>query len=309
MVEASYQERVLALLEPVVGRDNVRASVTADLDFSQVMRTAEAFRPNQGADAQAAVREQRTEESSEPGAATAGGVPGAQSNQPPTPAAAPINGPAQALQGAPGGAAGAAARREAATRFELDKTVTVTRQAAGTVRRLSAAVVVNHRTSTDAKGKEQTAPLSEQEIEQLTALVQQGIGFDAQRGDAVRVVNAPFRETAVPEPAALPLWQQPWAHDLARSGAAPAALALVGLAAVFVLLRPALKAMLAPPPAPAQRVDAVVDDTPALPSPDETLALENATLNQKLQAARAMARENPAAVASIARGWMAGEKA
>ena len=81
-VEAGHLKRVLALLEPVVGRDNVRASVTADIDFSRVMRTAESFGPNQGSDAKPAVREQRTEESSQPGSATPAGVPGALSNQP-----------------------------------------------------------------------------------------------------------------------------------------------------------------------------------------------------------------------------------
>ena len=197
-VESSHLKRVLELLEPVVGRDNLRASVSAEIDFAQVMQTAEAYRPNQGSDQKPAVREQRSEESSQPGSTVATGVPGATANQPPTPATAPINGAAQALQGAGGGAGGNSTRKEAATRFEVDKTVTVTKNAVGGVKRLSAAVVVNHRSSTDAKGKPTSAPLSDKEIEQLTALVQQGIGFNAERGDVVKVVNAPFRVEAAP---------------------------------------------------------------------------------------------------------------
>jgi flagellar M-ring protein FliF len=108
-IEAGHAKRILSLLEPVVGRDNVRASVTADIDFSQVMQTAEAYRPNQGPDAKAAIREQRTEDATQPGSATPGGVPGATSNQPPVPATAPINGQAQPLQGAPAAAPPAAA--------------------------------------------------------------------------------------------------------------------------------------------------------------------------------------------------------
>jgi flagellar M-ring protein FliF len=309
-IEAGHLKRVLALLEPVLGRDNVRASVTADVDFSQVMQTAEAYRPNQGADARTAIREQRTEESSTPGSATPGGVPGATSNQPPVPATAPINGsaqPLQAAQGNGGGAAGSSQRREAATRFEVDKTVTVTRNAVGTVRRLSAAVVVNHRSSTDAKGKTASAPLSDKEIEQLTALVQQGIGFNAERGDQVKVINAPFRVEAQPPVEKPPIWQQPWLTDLLRSAAAPAALAIVALVAVFALIKPALTALLAPPPAPApgsQLSEVVQDagapealrgpDAPALPAPQIS----------KIEAARAMARQNPAAVANIVRGWV-----
>jgi len=311
-VEASHLKRVLALLEPVVGRDNVRASVSAEIDFSQTMQTAEAYRPNQGGDAKVAVREQRSEESTQPGSALAGGVPGATSNQPAAPATAPLTGPAQALQAAGGAAAGAAARREAATRFEVDKTVTVTRNAAGAVRRLSAAVVVNHRTGTDAKGKATATPLTEGEIEQLTALVQQGIGFDAQRGDVVKVVNAPFRVEASAPADVPPLWQQPWLMDMLRSAAAPVALALVALVIVFSLIRPALKSLLAPPPSrrPGSRIDEVVDGDNALPDPAGALpALAAPRQADRIEAARALARQNPAAMAQVVRGWVNGEAA
>lgn len=312
-VEAGYLKRVLALLEPVVGSENVRASVTAEIDFSQVMQTAETYRPNQGADARPAIREQRTEEATEPVGAGAGGVPGATTNQPPTPATAPINGAAQALQGAPGGAAaaGAAARRDTATRYEVDKTVTVTRSPVGSVRRLNAAVVVNHKTTVDAKGKSNTTPLTPQELEQLTALVQQGIGFSVERGDAVRVVNAPFRVDTPPPAEELPVYRQPWLTDLLRSAAAPGALALVALVIVFGLLRPALTAMLAPPPppAPGTQLDEVVgeDGLPLLAGDPPTPQLEGPRINAKLEAARALAKQNPAAVANIVRGWVNGE--
>jgi len=311
-IEAGHLKRVLALLEPVVGRDNVRASVTAEVDFSQVMQTAEAYRPNQGADAKPAVREQRTEDSSQPGSATPGGVPGATSNQPPVPATAPINGAAQPLQGAQGaGGAGGSQRREAATRFEVDKTVTVTRNAVGNVKRLSAAVVVNHRTSTDAKGKTSTVPLSDKEVEQLTALVQQGIGFNAERGDLVKVINAPFRVEAGAPVEETPIWKQPWLTDLLRSAAAPAALAIVALVAVFSLIRPAMTAMLAPPPPPppGSGLSEVVENETALPGPGaiDVQALAGPQVNPKLEAARQMARDNPAAVANIVRGWVSGE--
>ncbi|MDP1902195.1 MAG: flagellar basal-body MS-ring/collar protein FliF [Rubrivivax sp.] len=309
-VEAGHLKRVLALLEPVLGRDNVRASVSAEIDFSQVMQTAEAYGPNQGASAKTAVREQRSEESTQPGSAMPGGVPGATSNQPPTPATAPLAGAAQALQGtqAPG-AAGGAGRREAATRFEVDKTVTVTRSAVGAVKRLSAAVVVNHRSSTDAKGKTSTAPIGDKELEQLTALVQQGIGFNAERGDLVKVVNAPFRVEAAAPGEELPLWKQPWLIDLFKSAAAPLALALVALVIVARLIRPALSAMLAPPPppAPGSQLDEVVRDDAALALPVSMPALLPPGQGPHAEAARALAKQNPAAVAHILRGWVNGE--
>ncbi len=303
-IEAGHLKRVMALLEPVVGRDNVRATITADIDFSQVMRTAEAYGPNQGADTKPAVREQRSEESTNPGSATPSGVPGATSNQPPVPAQAPINGASQALQGPPGGSAGAGStRREAATRFEVDKTVTVTKAAVGNVRRLNAAVVVNHRSSTDPKGKTSSQPLSEKELEQLTALVQQGIGFNAERGDVVKIVNAPFRAEPLAGADDTPLWKQTWLQDLLRSAAAPLALALVALVIVFKLIKPALTAVLAPPPPPEKgsQLNEVVDGDgggsvmPALPAPNNIA---------KIEAARALAKQNPQAVANIVRGWV-----
>jgi len=313
-VEGSHLKRVLALLEPVVGRDNVRASVSAEIDFSQVMQTAEAYRPNQGSDAKATVREQRSEESSQPGGATPSGVPGATSNQPPSPATAPINGPAQQMQGTQGNSAGSLAqRKEAATRFEVDKTVTVTRNAVGNVRRLSAAVVVNHRTSTDAKGKTSTVPLTEKELEQLTALVQQGIGFNSERGDLVKVVNAPFRVETAPTADDLPFWKQPWLLDLLKSAIAPVALALVALGIVSKLIRPAVALLLTPPPpVKGAQVDEVVDDEPPPPPPPPPKPKAPALMApdnnaERVDAARVLAKSNPAAVANIVRGWVSGD--
>ncbi len=315
-VEANHLKRVMALLEPVVGRDNVRASVSAEIDFSQVMQTAEAWRPNQGADAKASIREQRSEESSQPGSATPAGVPGATSNQPPTPATAPVNGAAQPLQGAQANAAGnQSQRKEAATRYELDKTVTVTRNAVGNVRRLSAAVVVNHRSTTDAKGKTTSVPLSDKEVEQLTALVQQGIGFNAERGDVVKVVNAPFRIDAPPAAEDVPLWKQPWLLDLLKSAAAPAALALVALVIISKLLRPAMNELMAPPPQhkPGDQLDELVGEgenepPPPAPRPPPKVLMPPGN-SDKVEAARLLAKSNPAAVANIVRGWVNGESA
>jgi flagellar M-ring protein FliF len=303
-VENGSVKRVLELLEPVVGRDNLRATVTADIDFSQVESTAEEYKPNQG-DAPAAVRAVRSEESSQPGAPTPAGIPGAQSNQPQVTPTAPITGASAPLQTAQGGANAGNARRENETRYEVDKTVRVTRGATGTVRRLNAAVVVNHRSSTDAKGKTVTTPLSSEEIEKLTALVQQGIGFDAQRGDQVKVINVPFHAEPAPAIEALPLWKDPWVQDLLRSGATPAALVLVALIALFGFVRPALKAATAPATAPpGSQLDAVVADNEALPPVEAPPALEGPQANDKLEAARRLAKENPAAVATIMRSWV-----
>jgi flagellar M-ring protein FliF len=313
-VEGAHLKRVLELLEPVVGRENLRATVSAEVDFSQIESTAEEFKPNQGNEP-STVRAVRTEESSQSDPNRPSGVPGAATNQPPAAATAPINGASAPLQGAQGGLGNGASRREAETSYAVDKTVRVTRNASGTVRRLHAAVVVNNRTTTDSKGKTSTVPLTDAELEKLTALVQQGIGFNQQRGDSVRVVNAPFRIEAQPQAEAVPIYMQPWVQDLLRAGLAPGAMALVALVIVFTLIRPAVKAAIAPPPPDSNKgnsLDAMVADDEKLPELEvnpETIALELASVNHKLESARKLAKENPAMVANIVRGWVSGETA
>lgn len=307
-VEASYVKRVIEILEPVVGRDNLRATVAADIDFSQTEATSESFKPNQGSEP-ATVRSLQSSESGSGAQATPSGVPGATSNQPPVPATAPLTGAASPLRTADGGtAAGGSLRRDNVTNYEVDKTVRVTRNATGNVKRLAAAVVVNHRVTTAANGKTTSTPLSGDEIEKLTALVQESIGFTKERGDSVKLINAPFRVETVPKAADLPLWQQEWLTDLLRAGATPAALALVAMLIVFGFLRPALKAALTPPPQPAAGLNMVANDAVPLPSPNQP-ALEAPRNSDRLNDARAIARQNPAAVANIVRTWVNGDPA
>jgi flagellar M-ring protein FliF len=308
-IESQITRRIIDILEPVVGRDNLRATVAADIDFSQVESTAEEFKPNQGDPAQAAVRSAQTSESSNGTPAAPSGVPGAASNQPPVPATAPINGSAQPLQPAQGGAQGgnSNSRRDRVTNYEVDKTVRVTRAATGMVKRINAAVVINNTSKTDAKGKTTTTPLSPEELEKLTALVQESIGYNKDRGDSVKVINAPFKKPAAPDADSTPLWQQPWLVDLLRAAAMPGAIALVALLAVFGLIKPALKAIvpLKPPePAKGTQLDVVADeDVQGVPK------LEAPKMNERLDGARQLAKENPAAVANIVRNWVSGETA
>ena len=298
-IEAGYAKRIYELLEPIVGHDNLRATVAADIDFSQTEATSEEFKPNQGADASISIRSQQTTEQSGSTGALPSGVPGAASNQPPIAATAPLVGASQPLQAAPLSGATANGRREAVTNYEVDKTVRVTRNASGTVKRLNAAVVVNNRAVTDAKGKVTQVALTSDEIEKLTALVREGIGYKQDRGDSVKVINAPFRLEPASSADTTPWWRQPDTLDLLRAAAVPAALAFVALLVFFGLVRPGLKAMMAAPKVlPGSTLDAVADEPEALP------ALPPPRPNEHLENARLMARQNPAAVAGILRGWV-----
>ena len=304
-VETGYSKRILQLLEPIVGRDNLRATVAAEIDFSQTEATSEEFRPNQGSEAKVSIRSQQVSDSSGAAGGQPSGVPGAASNQPPVAATAPLTGASQPLQTAQAGAgSGGSGRRDATTNYEVDKTVRVTRNASGNVKRLNAAVVVNNRAVTDAKGKTTQQPLSTDEVEKLTALVRESIGFNKERGDSVKVINAPFKVEPITT-TEVPLWKQPEVIDMLRSLAVPAGLALIGVLVFFGLLRPAMKAALAPAAAaaaaPGSTLTAVVDDTqelPALPAPKSAAHLASA---------KALAKDNPAAVAGIVRDWVNGE--
>jgi flagellar M-ring protein FliF len=305
-IETGYSKRIFDLLEPIVGRDNLRATVTADIDFSQTEATSEEFKPNQGSDARPSIRSQQVSEQSGSASPTPSGVPGAASNQPPVPATAPLTGASQPLQTAQGGTSGGGgARHDATTNYEVDKTVRVTRNASGNVKRLNAAVVVNNRSVTDPKGKTTQVPLTTEEIEKLTVLVREGIGFNQERGDSVKVINAPFKVESIPQ-IDTPVWKQPEILDVLRAVAVPAGLGAIGLLVFFGLIRPAVRAALAPPPPPepGANLSTVVDGPedlptmPALPAPQRS---------EHLEGARLLAKENPAAVASIVRGWVNGE--
>jgi flagellar M-ring protein FliF len=315
-IESGYNKRILELLEPVVGRANLRSSVTADVDFSQTEATSEEFKPNQGAQAATTVRSQQTTEQTGGVAAQPAGVPGAASNQPPVPATAPLAGSAQALQAAQAGGANANTRRDALTNFEVDKTVRVTRAATGTVKRLNAAVVVNHRSVTDAKGATTLQPLSAEEIEKLSALVRESIGFKQDRGDSVKVINAPFQVVPL-DTSDVPLWKQPGLIDQVRGFVAPIGLALVALVLYFGLVKPSMNAVLNPPlPKPGSSVDAVVGDAQSLSNADGSPAapgglpaLAAPANNGHLDQARQFTKENPAATANIVRSWVSGDPA
>ncbi len=319
-IEQLYSRRILDILEPLVGKQNVKAQVTAELDFSQTESTIESHKPNQTPDS-SAVRSQQLVESTN--GATAGppsGVPGATTNQPPAQPGAPINGQAQTLAAAGqsgSGGSNASSKKESIINYEVDKTVRVIKGATGVIKRINAAVVLNNQTVTDDKGKATSTPLSDAQLEKMTALVRESVGFNQERGDSVNVVNAPFAPVMV-ESNDVPIWRQPEVTDIARSLAWP--LGTLGLAALVVLglIRPAMKS-LAPAPAGADasdelrvgQLDALESeqpDRPQLGGPGAEVGTgEMSPAELRLEDARKLTRDNPAAVANIVKAWMNGE--
>ena len=323
-LEQTYSRRILDMLEPMVGKKNVKAQVTAELDFSQTESTTESHKPNQTPDS-SAVRSQQTVESTNGAAgAPAAGVPGATTNQPPAQPSAPINGAAQPLtaNGQAGGVGSgtSASKRESTINYEVDKTIKVTKGATGVVKRINAAVVVNNLITTDDKGKTVSTPLTETQLEKMTALVRETVGFSKERGDSVNVVNAPF---AIDKTESLDtsLWRQPEVLEMVRSFAWPLGTVLLAALVLLGLVRPALKGL-----APAitqiasseelgrgSQLDAMESERPERPqlsAPGKGLDPAQPSGSElMLEDARKLTRDNPAAVANIVKAWMNGEAA
>ncbi len=300
-LEGSYVRRIEAILAPIVGPGNARAQVTAEVDFSHIEQMAETYRPNP-APAEAAVRSQQISESSAPGPAAAAGVPGALSNQPPVPATAPLTtppAPGGTDAAAPGGAIAATnVRKDATINYELDKTIRHTRQGVGAVKRLSVAVVVNHKREVDAAGRATVKPLGAKELQQITDLVKEAMGYNKERGDSLNVANTPFAAAEQQAAVETPLWKNP--AVIATGIEVGKYVLFAGLAAYlfFGVIRPTIRRLMQRA-AEAARLQQSVEAT----------ALSYAqggfvSYDAKVDAARQIARQDPKAVANIIKEWV-----
>lgn len=300
-VEQRYVKRIESLLAPLLGANNVRAQVSAEIDFSRTEQTSEIFKPNQNA-AESVVRSQQSSESLSGAGLDAGGVPGALSNQPPVPATAPIVSGA----GAPGGTAGTEGaslsnlHKESTVNYEVDRTIRHTVMPVGSVKRLAVAVVVNsNRKVTDAKGKTSNKVLTDAEREQINTLVRDAMGFDQERGDIVNVQAAPFAESSeiVEE---VPAWKQIDAFGLAKDLFKYGLIAAVMLLIFFRIIKPAFDT-LATLQSNTGGFSAHHEHEPAEEVP---YAPTVPSYEQSLQTARQIAQQEPKIVASVVKEWV-----
>ena len=308
-LEKSYSERINTILLPLVGEGNFRAQVTADVDFDQTEQTAETYKPNPSPEQ--AIRSQQTAETQSRDAG-AQGVPGALTNQPPVPATAPITNPAVAGAAGANGQLPRNSTRNATTNYELDKTVAHVRRALGQVKRLSVAVVVNHRTSTQANGRTETTPLTDQEIERITNLVKEAVGYSEARGDTLNVASSPFAEVVKTDEPALPLWKDPENLALAKEGIKYLLLLAVVAFVAFGVIRPLMKTVTkSAEEEQAEAVEGAGEEGGEEGEEGEgaqvTLTPEAAAAQQfeeKLARARELARDDPRVIANLIKEWM-----
>jgi flagellar M-ring protein FliF len=318
-IEQSLTSRIVDILTPVFGSENVRATVTANMDYSTSERTDEIYKPN-GDTTQATIRSQQISESNDGSSNNPQGVPGVMANQPPGVAAANIGqNPQEALAANGNGAptqTNNSMRKDSTVNYEVDKSVQYTKSQVGKIERLSAAVVVNFKTITDPKGETRQVPLTPEEITQLDSLVKQAIGFDEQRGDAVNVVNQAFTKI---EEDTIPMWAQQETMDLAKSLGMPIGIALIAAILVFGVFRPLMKPAEVelfddgPELLPGQRTPLLANqvggdnDMELLEQLQREGTLPGMNRQEKLERLRQLAKEHPQIVANIVKNWVNGE--
>lgn len=301
-IEQDYAKRIEAIVIPLVGDGNVHAQITADIDFSQAEQTAETFGPNQPPN-EAAVRSKQTVESQNRSGQTPAGVPGALSNQPPVPATAPIVTPSSAVTEA-SGAAGS--NKEATTNYEVDRTIRYTKLPVGSIKRLSVAVIVNNRTVTDKNGKTTSRPLTDNEREQITALVKGAMGFNANRGDALNVLNSAFSEEKQEPPAPeLPLWKQPEMIEMAKEVLKYLIIAGIGLYLIFGVIRPAIRNF----ENSRKKAEAEMEAERRAAMERHTMmnGQKDTSYDLSLQSVQQMAKTDPKVVAAVVKEWVTKE--
>ena len=340
-LEDDYTQRIESLLAPMIGAGRVRAQVVAQMDMAVSEEAHEQYRP----ESQIVRSEQISEQSSRDGSG-AGGVPGALTNQPPPagvalappPNTAPQTAANAANANGAAGAAATAANKTPATgatgltqpiggsgvgadssssksttrNYEIDRTLAYTRQPAGKLKRLTVAVLIDNMRATDKEGKVKETALTAQQLEHVTQLVKDAVGFDEARGDNVNVVNASFTaEPTAPEgeletPA---FWESPLFLNIAKLTAGLAVL----LVLILSVLRPMMRSLVGPNRSPVQlmpRAESIETqpiqaggNNPALPGADQkAVAL---THEQQVAAARTLANQDAKRVAQVVRGWVA----
>jgi len=324
-LEEGYAQRIQELLTPLVGPGRVRAQVVAQVDMSTTESTREQFNPQ----SQVVRSESTSEDAARNGAGNAGGVPGALTNQPPQagqalpPGATPTT--AQSRTAAPGaaGAAGApnngtstqvtgpdSTSRQSTRNYEIDRTMAYTRQPAGRVTRLSVAVLIDNLRTTDAEGKTTETPLPADQLERLTALVRDAVGFDAARGDSVNVVNSSFlgeTPAAAGEMESVPLWERAWVQTMAKVLAGLVVLLII----IFSVLKPLTRGLINAAKAPGLRQGVLAaavgagGTSVAVGGPPEVPVLAH---EQQVAQARGLVAADPKRGAQVVKSWVSADE-
>ena len=306
-LEETYQRRIIELLEPIVGAGRVRATVTADLDFTQTEETHENYDPQK-----TAVRSEQTSSDMRKAADGAEGIPGALSNQPPGTSGAPVLPGAAATPGSPAngqtaaGAGPSSSSSRSTRNFEVDRTLSYVKQPTGNLKRLSVGVVFDDWQKVGDDGKVTTSPMSDADIKRFAQLVKESIGLKDDRGDKLDVINQAFKTNPpIPPVDGLPLWQQPWVAQLAKQIVGVGLVLMVAL----LVLRPLMKSL-------TKSAGRVVSTSGGSELDGDKVSLSGGAANaiklqpsfeQQIAAARTLVGQDPRRAAQVVKDWVAAD--
>jgi flagellar M-ring protein FliF len=321
VLEGDMADSIINLLQPIVGNGKVNAQVAAQLDFSKIESTREAFDPERSV-----VRSEQISEEKNSSMSKVLGIPGALSNQPPDEGTTEPN----ATEVAAGSEVPTSQNSSSTRNFELDRIISHTNSQEGSIQRLSVAVVIDDKSTTAADGSIEKTAYSDEDIARFVSLVKETIGFDENRGDSVSVINTSFLQIEQEVIVELPLWQsllnEAWIQNLAKQ-----VLGAIGLLILYLMFgRPFLRSLL-----PNRiEVDAqsqglaennnqaggapssisqggVGGDPMAIPNlsddpnnPAASMRRKDATYDQKVEMARSLVIEDPARVANVMKQWV-----
>ncbi|MCW8899760.1 MAG: flagellar basal-body MS-ring/collar protein FliF [Gammaproteobacteria bacterium] len=300
-IEKTLVSRIERMLNPIVGYGNVRAEVTAEVDFTQTESTQEMFNPDV-----AALRSEQSSEDQSQGSSQ-GGIPGALSNQPPAAATAPqqVNQQANQQAGTTTQQGANRSSRRLTKNYELDKTISHTRNRAGEVKRLSVAVVLNNKITSANADKEATeTPYTQQELTRITDLVRETVGFNTLRGDSVNVINVPFTKVEIETIPDEPIYEKAWVWDIAKQVLG----ALAVLFVIFGVLKPVMKNLAIAPPITkiiSETGEELDEDQLSLSGGNNQKRLAKvASYEENLQLAQSLAAQEPKRVVQVVKNWM-----
>lgn len=266
-IENTLSRRIIQLLSPIVGGEHkIRAQVTAELDFTQQEQTRENYEPNP----EAIRSEQEVKEINRNEGPM--GIPGALTNQPPRAGLAPEEG--YDYEKVPN----LKNSKEKRTRnYEIDRTISHIKSSLGSIIKISAAVVIDDKLSTDEAGKEVRTPISEEDLKKYRKLVSDTVALDESRGDTLSIVNASFiyeKEEYV----GTEIWEEPWFWNLIKQLIA----GILILILVFVVIRPMLRELGKKEESSLGYLEDVAEDEDELENADEIAkALEQ--MNEQVQ--------------------------
>jgi flagellar M-ring protein FliF len=229
--ESAYIEKIDSILIPVLGLGNYTAQADVSMDFTSVEQTQRSYNPDLPA-----IRSEMTVEENSVGGFIAG-IPGALTNQPPADATIPERANGGSAQQSPG-----RNHKEATRNYELDTTVSYTKQQVGMIRRLSVSVALDYVTNIAADGTESLAPRAQAELLDIRRLLQGGIGFDVTRGDSLEVVSIPFNREDEFMVIDIPFWEDPRFLPLIKLGSGIFIIALL----ILVVVRPMVRKLINP---------------------------------------------------------------